>query len=147
SGGALLSDDEGMVKRAKFLSTQAKDVAIHYEHTQMGYNYRLSNVLAGIGIAQLELLDERVEARRSNFEFYKEYFCDVDGVEILEEPNGKYFSNRWLTTIKISSEKAKGITRDDIMAALACENIESRPIWKPMHLQPLYSKYSYFGNG
>ncbi len=147
SGGALISNDEELIKKAKFLATQAKDIAQHYEHSQVGYNYRLSNVLAGVGIAQLEVIDDRVAARRSNFEFYKAYFSDIDGVEVLEEPNSKYFSNRWLTTIKISSERAMGITRDDVMAALAFENIESRPIWKPMHMQPLYSQYPYFGSG
>lgn len=147
SGGALISNNESMIKRAKFLSTQAKEIAMHYEHTQVGYNYRLSNVLAGIGIAQLEVLDERVEARRKNFAFYKDYFSQVEGVDVLEEPNEGYFSNRWLTTIMISPLEAKGLTKDDLMIALACENIESRPIWKPMHLQPLYAHYSFFGEG
>lgn len=147
AGGALLSNDDELIKQAKFLATQAKDVAPHYEHTQMGYNYRLSNVLAGIGIAQLELIDERVAARRANFNFYNDYFSGVEGVELLQEPNERYFSNRWLTAIKVDPKLTMGITRDDIMSALASENIESRPIWKPMHLQPLYTAYPYFGTG
>lgn len=147
SGGALISNDGGMIQRAKFLSTQAKDVALHYEHTQVGYNYRMSNVLAGIGIAQLDVLDERVAARRKNFSFYKDYFDCVEGVSVLAEPDADYFSNRWLTTIMVDPGETGGLTKDDVMAALAMENIESRPIWKPMHLQPLYAQYSYFGEG
>ncbi|WP_461790344.1 DegT/DnrJ/EryC1/StrS family aminotransferase [Pedobacter sp.] len=147
AGGALLSNDDEMIKQAKFLATQAKDVAKHYEHTQMGYNYRLSNILAGIGITQLEIIDDRVAARRSNFNFYSKYFSDIEGIDLLQEPNEKYFSNRWLTTISVNPKLTMGITRDDIMTALASENIESRPIWKPMHLQPLYAAYPYFGSG
>lgn len=147
SGGALISNDERLITGAKFLSTQAKDVAVHYEHTKIGYNYRMSNVLAGIGIAQLEVLDERVAARRQNFNFYRDYFRDIDGVCVLEEPDAGYYSNRWLTTIMVSPEETEGLTKDDLMSALAAENIESRPIWKPMHLQPIYSHYSYFGTG
>jgi dTDP-4-amino-4,6-dideoxygalactose transaminase len=147
SGGALLGNDEKLIKRAKFLATQAKETAVHYEHKELGYNYRMSNVLAGIGIAQLEVIDERVAARRKKFNFYKEYFNQVEGIDILEEPNSDYFSNRWLTTIQISEPEARGINKDDIMSALAFENIETRPIWKPMHMQPLYTNYSYFGEG
>lgn len=147
SGGALMSNNGSMIQRAKFLSTQAKEAQVHYEHTEVGYNYRMSNVLAGIGIAQLDVLDERVNARRKNFSFYEDYFSHIDGVDVVNEPDSNYFSNRWLTTAIISPEETGGLTKDDLMAALAVENIESRPIWKPMHLQPLYAHYSYFGEG
>ncbi|PTT04042.1 pyridoxal phosphate-dependent aminotransferase [Pedobacter sp. HMWF019] len=147
SGGALVSHQEQFITKAKFLSTQAKEAAVYYQHEEIGYNYRMSNVLAGIGLAQLEVLDARIWARRNNFEHYRSFFQQVEGVNILEEPSADYFSNRWLTTIMVYPELNGGITNGDIMEALAKENIESRPVWKPMHLQPLYRGCSFYGQG
>lgn len=149
-GGALLSDDGELIHQARFLSTQSRDNAPHYEHTQIGYNYRMSNVLAGIGRGQMEVLDERVAARRRNFGRYASYFEKVTtkGFEIgfQTEPEG-YFSNRWLTTITIDPEKNKGISRESLRIAFEAENIECRPLWKPMHLQPVFQYCPFYGNG
>lgn len=144
-GGALISHEQDFIKKAKFLSTQARDAAPHYEHSQIGYNYRLSNVLAGIGRGQMEVLDERIAARRKNFQRYKEFFSSISYVSFLEEPSEQYFSNRWLTTILIDREKSNGITPEFIRTELEKDNIETRPLWKPMHMQPIFQKYEYFG--
>ncbi|MBN2167185.1 MAG: aminotransferase class I/II-fold pyridoxal phosphate-dependent enzyme [Marinilabiliaceae bacterium] len=145
-GGALLSNDEEFIKKSRFLATQARDNAPHYQHSSIGYNYRMSNVLAGIGRGQMAVIDERVKKRREIFKIYCENFMDVEGISFLSEPDEKYFSNRWLTTILIDSLKT-GITREDIQKELEKENIETRPLWKPMHLQPVFEKYSAFVNG
>ncbi len=136
-GGALLSDDAEAIARARFLSTQARDPAPHYEHTQIGFNYRLSNVLAAIGRGQLQTLDRRVEARRANFARYVAGLGDLPGIEFM--PEARYgVSNRWLTTLTIDPN-AFGATREDVRLALEADDIESRPLWKPMHLQPVYA--------
>ncbi|MDP3644909.1 MAG: DegT/DnrJ/EryC1/StrS family aminotransferase [Bacteroidota bacterium] len=149
-GGALLSDDADFIHQARFLSTQARDRAPHYEHTQIGYNYRLSNILAGIGRGQMEVLDDRIAARRRNFEQYVSYFEKVNSkgyhVEFQPEPAGHY-SNRWLTTITIDPATNKGINREILRLAFEREKIESRPLWKPMHLQPVFNNYPFYGNG
>jgi dTDP-4-amino-4,6-dideoxygalactose transaminase len=149
-GGALLSDDGELIKKARFLATQARDEAPHYQHSQIGYNYRMSNVLAGIGLGQMKVLEKRIEARRNNYELYKEYFENKKAsgynVAMLAEPEN-VFSNRWLTTVIIDPKKNKGITRDNLRIAFEKENIESRPLWKPMHLQPVFEKYPFFGDG
>ena len=137
-GGALISNDEQLIALARFLSTQARDNAPHYQHSHIGYNYRMSNVLAGIGLGQMEVIDKRVKQRRDNFNFYKENLGNIEGITFLEEPDKSYFSNHWLTTILIDPEKT-GIPREDLQIALEKENIESRPLWKPMHLQPVFS--------
>ena len=142
-GGALLSNNLDALQKARFLATQAKDNAPHYEHTQMGYNYRMSNVAAAIGVGQLKVLDQRVAARRSNHDFYQALLANVEGVQFLEEPEG-YFSNRWLSCIIIDPTKT-GVSREDLRLALEKENIESRPLWKPMHMQPLFAHCDYFG--
>lgn len=142
-GGALLSNNVEALQRARFLATQAKDNAPHYEHTQMGYNYRMSNIAAAIGVGQLKVLDQRVAARRSNHDFYQALFASVEGVQFLEEPEG-YFSNRWLSCIIIDSA-VTGVSREDLRLALEKENIESRPLWKPMHMQPLFTHCDYYG--
>ena len=135
-GGALLSDDGARIVRARFLATQARDPAPHYEHSEIGYNYRLSNVLAALGRAQLATLDERVAARRRNFEGYVERLGGLPGVEFMPEaPYGR--CTRWLTCLTIDPD-AFGATREDIRLALEGENIEARPVWKPMHLQPVF---------
>lgn len=143
-GGALLSDAEWMVNKAKFLATQARDEAPHYQHSHIGYNYRMSNVLAGIGRGQMEVLPERVAQRRRNFDYYKKELGNLSGISFLEEPEGLH-SNRWLTCLLVDTEKTGEITREDIRKFLWKDNIESRPLWKPMHLQPVFKDAPYFG--
>jgi pyridoxal phosphate-dependent aminotransferase EpsN len=135
-GGMLVSDDESLVSQARMLAAQARDPAPHYEHSQIGYNYRMSNILAAIGRGQLEVLEERIEAKRNIFNFYQLALGDVPGIEFMPEaPYG--VSNRWLTVILIKPEKF-GVDRETVRLALEQKNIESRPIWKPMHLQPVF---------
>ena len=149
-GGALLSDDGELIQKARFLATQARDNAPHYQHSQLGYNYRMRNVLAAIGRGQMRVLTDRVEARRNNFEQYKEYFSNLNSmgyhIGLQPEPEG-FFSNRWLTTIIIDPEKNNGITRENLRIALEAQNIESRPLWKPMHRQPVFAGSPFYGNG
>lgn len=145
-GGALLSDNKEYIEKARFLATQARDKAPHYQHSTIGYNYRMSNVLAGIGRGQLEVIKERVDKRRSNFAYYVKQFEDLQGISFLFEQKNS-FSNRWLTTILIDSPKLKGITRSDIQFALEKENIETRPLWKPMHMQPVFKDSPSYLNG
>jgi dTDP-4-amino-4,6-dideoxygalactose transaminase len=149
-GGALLSDNAEMTGKARFLATQARDVAPHYQHSHIGYNYRMSNVLAGIGRGQLEVLNDRVEARRSNYNRYVSYFSRLNAngfnIKFQEEPDG-YFSNRWLTCILIDPELNNGLTSEIIRIALDEENIESRPLWKPMHQQPIFANCKSYING
>lgn len=141
-GGALVSNDEKAIQKARFLSTQARDPALHYQHSEVGYNYRMSNIVAGVGRGQLEVLDERVAQRRKVFERYKEAFKDLPGITFQPELS-ETVSNRWLTALTINPEKS-GKNRTEIIEALAKENIEARPVWKPMHLQPLFEEYTYF---
>ncbi len=143
-GGAFVSANEAYVRKAKFLSTQAQDPAPHYQHSQIGYNYRLSNVLAGIGCGQMEVLNHRILKRRSNFEFYKNVFAGTDEILLLTEPDEDYYSNYWLSTLTIESNR---VTREDIRLALQAENIDCRPVWKPMHLQPVFAHAPYYGAG
>lgn len=145
-GGMLLSNSKSKIEKARFLSTQARDEAPHYQHSELGFNYRMSNVLAGIGRGQMEVIEDRVNQRRCNYEFYKKTLSHIPGISFLEELDG-YKSNRWLTIIVIDSKLTNGITSEQIRLALNAENIESRPLWKPMHMQPLYEKHPYFGNG
>jgi dTDP-4-amino-4,6-dideoxygalactose transaminase len=145
-GGALLSNVEEFVVKARFLSTQARDKAAHYQHSQIGYNYRMSNILAGIGRGQLEVLKERVKRRRDNFFFYSNNLGKYEGINFLKEPDKSYFSNHWLTVILINPQKA-GITREVLQKELEKENIESRPLWKPMHMQPVFSSCPAYLNG
>ena len=144
AGGALLSSNSEWIKKARFLSTQARDAAPHYEHTSIGYNYRMSNVLAGIGRGQMQVLDEHVAQRRANFSFYKDVLGGINGISFQPE-TANSFSNRWLTSILIDPVKTKGITRENLRLHLEKDNIESRPLWKPMHLQPVFSEAPYFG--
>jgi len=135
-GGMLVSDDGSLIERARFLATQARDPSPHYQHSVIGYNYRLSNVLAGIGRAQLKVLEERVGQKRGIFEFYRGSLSSLPGIEFMPEPShGR--SNRWLTCILVDPEKF-GINREELRIHLDGDNIESRPVWKPMHLQPVY---------
>lgn len=142
-GGMLVTDDEQFAHRARKLATQARDDAPHYEHSEIGYNYRLSNVLAGIGRGQLRVLDDRVAARRRVFEMYRERLGDLQGITFMPEaPWGR--SSRWLTCILIDPQ-VFGADREQVRLALEAENIESRPVWKPMHLQPAYQQYEVIG--
>ena len=144
-GGALLSDRPEWIARARFLSTQARDPKPHYEHSEIGFNYRLSNVLAAIGRGQLQVLADRVAARRANFERYRAFFEDQDGISLPSEPTPGSFSNRWLTTVLVDPERAGGLTAERLRLALGDANIEARPLWKPMHLQPVFAGAPYFG--
>ena len=148
-GGALLSDDEQFIKKARFLATQARDPAPHYQHSHIGYNYRMSNVLAGIGRGQMEVLSKRIQQHREVYERYKTFFDSINqkGYNVKPQPEAEgSYSNRWLTTILIDPEKNKGITSEQLRLALEAENIEARPLWKPMHLQPVFSHAPYFGH-
>ncbi|MFN8334831.1 MAG: DegT/DnrJ/EryC1/StrS family aminotransferase [Cyclobacteriaceae bacterium] len=138
-GGALASKSESSIQKARFLATQARDPAPYYQHSQIGYNYRLSNISAAIGRGQMRVLDDRVKSRRANFEFYKDALGSFGSVKFLEEPKGMK-SNRWLTTITFESADNQSINPESIRQALERDNIESRPLWKPMHLQPVFSE-------
>jgi dTDP-4-amino-4,6-dideoxygalactose transaminase len=146
-GGALLSNRAEWIVHARFLATQARDPAPHYEHSQIGYNYRLSNVLAAIGRGQLTVLADRVAARRANFERYAVFFDGIDGISVLPEPTQGVHSNRWLTTITVDPSRTGGVTRETLRLALEAQNIDARPLWKPMHLQPVFANAPYFGDG
>jgi dTDP-4-amino-4,6-dideoxygalactose transaminase len=143
-GGALVSRNEQYIKKARFLATQALDTAPHYQHSQIGYNYRMSNVCAGIGRGQMKVLPERIERRRYNFSYYKNALGEISEIKFAEEPDNDFFSNHWLTTIVIETAP---VTREDIRLALVADNIDSRPLWKPMHLQPVFSNAPFYGNG
>jgi dTDP-4-amino-4,6-dideoxygalactose transaminase len=145
-GGALCSECKEDIEKARFLATQARDKAPYYQHTHIGYNYRMSNVLAGIGRGQLSVIDKRVEARRKNYDFYNVLFQKIEGVHFLPEPE-KCFSNRWLTTIIIDKNLKHGINPDILREKLDKENIECRPLWKPMHMQPIFKNYPAYLNG
>lgn len=146
-GGALVSDDPELIRKARFLATQARDNAPHYQHSCLGYNYRMSNILAGIGRGQMEVLEERVKQKREINAWYREILGDIPGVTFQTEPGNDYFSNYWLTAILIDPGKTNGVTREDLRLALLKKNIESRPLWKPMHLQPVFQNYPFFKTG
>jgi pyridoxal phosphate-dependent aminotransferase EpsN len=143
-GGMLVSNDGDAIKHARFLATQARDPAPHYQHSQMGYNYRMSNVLAGIGRAQLEFLPERVSARRAVFERYEQALSQLPGIRFMPELEHT-MSNRWLTVLTINEQEA-GLSRDLLMEALAEDNIEARPVWKPLHRQPLFEGVRFYSH-
>ena len=145
-GGVLISDDCELIEQARFLATQARDDASHYQHSQIGYNYRMSNVLAGIGRGQMEVLSQRVREKREINRWYKKLFAEVEGVNFLTEPNKDFYSNHWLTAITID-ERLAGFSREKLRLAFEKGNIESRPLWKPMHLQPVFAQYPAFIDG
>jgi len=146
-GGALVSRYNQYIEHARFLSTQARDNAPHYEHSQIGYNYRMSNIVAGIGRGQMEVLEQRVIQRRSNNKRYRNFFKNISGVVFQTEPNSDYYSNFWLTSVLIDPDLTAGITREIVRLGLEAKNIESRPLWKPMHMQPIYYGSKFFGAG
>jgi dTDP-4-amino-4,6-dideoxygalactose transaminase len=144
-GGAIVTQTAVIKEKAIFYATQSRDNAPHYQHSEIGYNYRMSNICAGIGRGQMEVLDEHVALRRQMHDFYVKLFASIDGVDVFEAPSDDYFANYWLSAITIDENKTKGITRETLRLALEAENIESRPLWKPMHLQPIFSSYPYYG--
>lgn len=143
-GGALICKTSEQKDKAVFLSTQARDNAPHYQHSEIGYNYRMSNICAGIGCGQMEVLDERISQRRANHQFYIDLFKNMEGVEVFTEPSEDYFSNHWLSAVVIDAQKS-GFSREDLRLKFLEDNIESRPLWKPMHLQPVFADASYYG--
>jgi dTDP-4-amino-4,6-dideoxygalactose transaminase len=142
-GGMLVTNHEALATQARFLATQARDAAPHYQHSQMGYNYRLSNVLAGIGRGQLQVLSDRVAARRQNFEVYRNALQQLPGVSFMPEAHFGT-ATRWLSCLTVNPDRS-GLTREHLRLALAAEHIESRPVWKPLHLQPLFKDCEVFG--
>jgi len=144
-GGALISNEESLISRSRFLATQARECAPHYEHEVIGYNYRMSNVCAGIGRGQLEVIDDHIERHREIFNYYKRELAIYDGITFQEEPDADYYSNYWLTCIQVDPEKCGEVTRDQIRIAMEGENIECRPLWKPMHLQPVHRDKPFYG--
>lgn len=143
-GGALVCNTQEDKDKAVFLATQARDNAPHYQHSHIGYNYRMSNITAGIGRGQMEVLVSRVEARRAMNKFYQDLFADIDGVTVFVEPSSDYYSNHWLSAILVDP-KVAGKTREELRLALLEDDIESRPLWKPMHMQPIFANSPYYG--
>lgn len=144
-GGMLVTNDEAKARHIQKLATQAKDIAPHYQHSEIGYNYRLSNILAGIGRGQLTVLDERIQARRANFRFYQSALQDVQGIEFMPEATWGVHT-RWLSCLTFDPQLLE-TDKEKIRLALRAENIEARPLWKPMHLQPIFSQYEAFHAG
>jgi dTDP-4-amino-4,6-dideoxygalactose transaminase len=145
SGGAIITKTKKLKQKAVFLATQSKENTAHYEHRELGYNYRMSNICAGIGRGQMEVLDQHLVLRRSMHDFYVHLFQDIKGVTVFTVPNDDFFSNYWLNTIVIDPEITSGISNEKLSIALDEAVIESRPLWKPMHLQPLFKNYPYYG--
>jgi dTDP-4-amino-4,6-dideoxygalactose transaminase len=146
-GGALVCSTEERANKTMFLATQARDDAPHYQHSEIGYNYRLSNICAGIGRGQMEVLNNRIARRREVNAMYRKAFKGVKGVTFQTESNEDFKSNYWLTSVLINADETRGVTREDIRNACANINIETRPLWKPMHLQPVFSGYPFYGDG
>lgn len=140
-GGAMVTHTKELKDKALFLSTQARDNAPHYQHSEIGYNYRMSNICAGIGRGQMEVLDKHVNFRRANHQFYSEIFSKINDVEILTETNSDFYSNHWLSAILLKSYEQ----REALRLAFETENIETRPLWKPMHLQPVFQNAPFYG--
>lgn len=144
-GGAIVTKTAALKDKAVFYATQSRDNAPHYQHSHVGYNYRMSNICAGIGRGQMEVLDKHVALRRQMHDFYVALFASIEGVEVFTVPNDDYFANYWLSAITIDASKTNGITAETLRLALEAANIESRPLWKPMHLQPIFEHYPYYG--
>ncbi|MDP2088193.1 MAG: DegT/DnrJ/EryC1/StrS family aminotransferase [Flavobacteriaceae bacterium] len=144
-GGALVASSKELKDKAVFLATQARDVAPHYQHSHIGYNYRMSNILAGIGRGQMEVLEAHIDLRRGMHQFYDNYFKNIRGATLLKEPTDAYFSNHWLSAVILDPAICNGKSSEKLRLVLEAENIESRPLWKPMHLQPIFESYPYYG--
>ncbi|HOZ73615.1 MAG TPA: aminotransferase class I/II-fold pyridoxal phosphate-dependent enzyme [Flavobacterium sp.] len=144
-GGAIVTRTKALKDRAVFFSTQSRDQAPHYQHSEIGYNYRMSNICAGIGRGQMEVLEKHIALRRSMNVFYQLLFKDIEAVTVFTVPNDDYFSNCWLSAITIDPMKMNGKTSEDLRLHLEQLNIECRPLWKPMHLQPIFASYPYYG--
>ena len=144
-GGAMITQSKEIKEKAIFFATQSRDNSPHYQHSEIGYNYRMSNICAGIGRGQMEVLDAHVKLRRNMHRFYLELFKNIDEVSVFSVPNDDYFANYWLTSIVITPVANKGIDNEALRLAFDKANIESRPLWKPMHLQPIFSNYPYYG--
>lgn len=144
-GGALVARKQEHKEKTVFLATQARDLAPHYQHSEIGYNYRMSNICAGIGRGQMQVLDEHVRLRREMNQFYKSIFTNYEGIIVFSEPNNDFYSNNWLSAITLNPENNNGKTREDLRLHLDSKNIESRPLWKPMHLQPIFKDAPYYG--
>lgn len=145
-GGAMVCHSKEVKDKTIFLATQARDNAPHYQHSEVGYNYRLSNICAGIGRGQMQVLDKHIALRQDMNKFYQDLFQDIDGVTVQKEQSDDIVSNHWLSAIIVDPSKTGGISREDLRLALEADNIESRPLWKPMHLQPLCEDFPYYGN-
>ncbi|WP_026714553.1 DegT/DnrJ/EryC1/StrS family aminotransferase [Flavobacterium daejeonense] len=145
AGGALLSDSKVLKEKAIFYATQSREATVHYEHREIGYNYRMSNICAGIGLGQLTVLDANIAKRRENHLFYKSLFEAIEAAELFEVPHADFISNYWLNTILVKTNTVKKRSRETLRLAFEKANIESRPFWKPMHLQPVFSDYPYYG--
>lgn len=145
-GGALICKNKTAKKKALFIANQAKEDSPHYQHTELGYNYKMSNIIAGIGRAQMDVLEENILLRRSMHDFYKKIFKSISGIMLFEEPNSNYFSNHWLSCVLIESQSI-GFSREDLRLELLKNDIESRPLWKPMQMQPIFKKCAFYGNG
>ena len=145
SGGALIANSKKLKQKAIFYATQSKDEAVHYQHSQIGYNYRMSNICAGVGLGQMKILQNNVNSRRAIHSFYKEIFNSIEGVHLFEVSNDDYFSNYWLSTVLIEPDLQKNRNKESLRLAFENVNIETRPLWKPMHLQPVFEKYPYYG--
>lgn len=145
-GGAIITKTKALKDRALFLATQSRDNAPHYQHSEIGYNYRMSNICAGLGRGQMEVLEGHVALRRKMHAFYVNLFKDISGVTVFKKKDEGYFPNYWLSCIIVEPQLTNGIDREKVRLTLEAENIESRPLWKPMHLQPLFEKYPYYGN-
>lgn len=144
-GGALVSNSKEIKDKALFLSTQARDKAPYYQHSQIGYNYRMNNIAAGIGCGQMKVLDRYVGLRRSMHDFYTDFFKEIDGVTVFSEPSEDYFSNHWLSAIIFDKQKTNDKDREGLRLVLEKSMIETRPLWKPMHLQPVFESCPYYG--
>lgn len=141
-GGAIVTHSKELKDKAVFLSTQARDNAPHYQHSEIGYNYRMSNICAGVGRGQMEVLEQHIALRRAMHDFYSKYFENINNIMVHSEPNNDFYSNHWLSCIVMDSYGS----REKLRLLLEKENIESRPLWKPMHLQPVFEKFPYYGN-
>jgi dTDP-4-amino-4,6-dideoxygalactose transaminase len=142
SGGALITNSKSIKEKAIFYATQSKDKAAHYQHSEIGYNYRMSNICAGIGLGQIKVLEKNINLRQANHLFYRDIFRDIKNVKLFESFSDDFFSNYWLNTILLETKRE----RESLRLAFEEANIESRPLWKPMHLQPVFKKYSYYGH-